>query len=329
MKKNLLPQCSEAQQPQESRAGEPPLAILLVEDNSGDRCLFHEILKRSGGRPCSLSCAARISEALPHLETSPPDLIVLDLALPDSHGLDSLRRMRSAAPNIPIVVLTGMDNEELGMQAMQEGAQDYLVKGQIDSRILPRSLRYALERHRLKAVVEALSVTDELTGLYNRRGFYTFSLRHFELARRNGNSLLLLYADLDGLKQINDTLSHEEGNRALLETAAVLRECFRNTDVLARLGGDEFAVLAIDANARGPALLPSRIAESVHARNAIPGRRFRLSLSVGSILWQPGESFSFDELLARADAAMYAQKQTHRSAGHSVLLDAPAPAARG
>ncbi len=132
--------------------------LLLVEDNPGDARLLREMLKDQGLHETEMTHVARLSEAEKHLESNKVDIILLDLGLPDAHGLSAVRRAHAVAPRVPLVVLTGMDDELLAAQALQEGAQDYLIKGQIEARGLMRALRYAIER---KAMEEALFVEKE------------------------------------------------------------------------------------------------------------------------------------------------------------------------
>ena len=132
--------------------------LLLVEDNPGDARLLREMLNEQGSQHTELTHVQYMREAEKHLGKNTVDLILLDLGLPDAHGLTAVRRAHTVAPRVPLVVLTGMDDEVLASQALQEGAQDYLIKGQIDARGLLRSLRYAVER---KAMEEALFVEKE------------------------------------------------------------------------------------------------------------------------------------------------------------------------
>ncbi len=132
--------------------------LLLVEDNPGDARLLREMLNDQGLNETEMTHVARLSEAEKHLESNKVDIILLDLGLPDAHGLSAVRRAHAVAPRVPLVVLTGMDDELLAAQALQEGAQDYLIKGQIEARGLMRALRYAIER---KAMEEALFVEKE------------------------------------------------------------------------------------------------------------------------------------------------------------------------
>jgi DNA-binding response OmpR family regulator len=122
--------------------------LLLIEDNPGDARLLREMLNEHSPHDTELKYAQSMSEAEKHLAEHPVDIILLDLGLPDTQGLDAVRRARASAPHVPLVVLTGLDDELLATQAMQEGAQDYLIKGQLETRGLLRALRYAIERKR-------------------------------------------------------------------------------------------------------------------------------------------------------------------------------------
>jgi diguanylate cyclase (GGDEF)-like protein len=297
-----------------------PTRILLLEDNPGDVMLFEQILRGTTTARYSVATAGRLAEVRPLLGGQRPDVVVLDLNLPDGNGLQTLRRVMEDVPGTPVIVLTGSEDEETGVRALQSGAQDYLVKDQIDSKSLPRALRYALERHRLQLAVHAEKLTDELTHLYNRKGFLSLAQRHLDLARRNHSSHLLLYADLEGLQQINESLGYENGDHALREAAHVLKCCFRDTDVMARIGGDEFGVLAIDAGPSHSELILKRIAQQIETRNMTPARKFRLSLIVSVQRWSSQENPYVGGWMERTDAAMREEKRARRAARSSVLL---------
>jgi diguanylate cyclase (GGDEF)-like protein/PAS domain S-box-containing protein len=168
------------------------------------------------------------------------------------------------------------------------------------------------QRKRMEDALRAMLVVDELTGLYNRRGFLTLGQQQLKTADRARSKMLLLFADFDELKRINDTLGHPEGDLALIEIASVLRETFRESDIVARIGGDEFVVLAIETDGVNAEILTTRLQESLETRNARGDRRYKLSLSVGIARYDPKHSCSIDELLARADRAMYEQKQDNQ-----------------
>jgi diguanylate cyclase (GGDEF)-like protein/PAS domain S-box-containing protein len=167
------------------------------------------------------------------------------------------------------------------------------------------------ERKTFEKTLQSISSTDDLTGLLNRRGFLSLALQQLKMANRTKKGFLLFYADLDGLKKINDTLGHPEGDLALVETASVLKEIFRESDIIGRLGGDEFAVLMLEHTVKSDEdrTILTRINENIKARNAQPGRRYTLSISAGMKLYDPENPCSLDELISRADALMYKEKE--------------------
>lgn len=161
--------------------------------------------------------------------------------------------------------------------------------------------------------LHSISFTDDLTGLLNRRGFFTFAQQQVKLANRSRKGFLFLFADLDGLKKINDTLGHQEGDLALTETAHVLQEVFRESDIIARLGGDEFAVLMTEnAGTGGKRVIMQRLRESIAEHNARTDRRYVLSISAGIIRYDPANPCTLDVLLSRADRLMYREKKSKR-----------------
>ncbi len=160
--------------------------------------------------------------------------------------------------------------------------------------------------------IQARATTDHLTGLHNRRGFLTLAGQQLKIAKRAGNVMLLLYADLDDLKWINDNLGHARGDEAIVEAAEVLGEVFREADILARLGGDEFAVLALGGSTGDPDMLKMRLQDRIDARNRRENRTYRLSMSVGIVRNDPRDSSSVEELMSYADALMYREKNSKR-----------------
>ncbi len=164
------------------------------------------------------------------------------------------------------------------------------------------------DRKRMEEELRALSLIDELTGLYNRRGFMTLARHQQKISARTGRDMLLIYADVDDFKKINDTYGHDTGDVALSETARILKESFRSSDLTARLGGDEFVVLALEASAACSEQLMASLKEKLRLRLAGLSFPFKLSLTVGMVCCDPKTTDSIEELLAKADQAMYAQK---------------------
>lgn len=161
--------------------------------------------------------------------------------------------------------------------------------------------------------LRALALRDGLTGLSNRRGFFVLSEQLAKLADRRKKSMLMLFLDMDGLKPINDSLGHEEGDRALIAVANLLRETFRRSDVVSRLGGDEFAVLMIDSDDEGFEPVLTRLHNALQSRNANPSQQYVLSFSIGTALYDPSYPRPLEELLRIADTAMYVQKRQKKA----------------
>ena len=167
--------------------------------------------------------------------------------------------------------------------------------------------REVAERHRAEEAVRQIAISDDLTGLLNRRGFFLQAEQELKIARRLEQQALLLFVDLDGLKQVNDTHGHGVGDRMICDAADVLRKVFRDSDVLARFGGDEFAAFTLDAGDHDA--VRERLRNAVDEFNAADGRPYRLSLSVGLAAYRPSMPDSLAHLIEQADAAMYREKR--------------------
>lgn len=168
-----------------------------------------------------------------------------------------------------------------------------------------------LEESNMK--LQNLSQKDELTGLYNRRGFLTMATQNLNLAARMRKNGLLFYADLDGLKNINDTYGHTEGDIAIIKTAKILKKTFRDADILARLGGDEFVILAIDTPGGFMENLRKRLDKNLESYNTNSGKLYRISISMGASHFNYNESRTIEELMVDADHALYEQKKIRKA----------------
>lgn len=182
------------------------------------------------------------------------------------------------------------------------------TRSQPVSDLLMRAVRCAAKQYMLQAELGSLALTDELTGLHNRRSFMALAERQLKLGRRSGRGMLLFVMDVDRLKQINDSFGHFEGDRALKRTANALEETFRDSDVVARLGGDEFAVLAIEASGHSEDTIKTRLFECLKSISA-EQHGYEISLSLGVARFDPRNRTSIGELMVKADQAMYEQKR--------------------
>jgi diguanylate cyclase (GGDEF)-like protein/PAS domain S-box-containing protein len=429
--------------------------LLLIEDNPGDARLLREMFNEGGSPIAELTHVESLGAAESHLAANLVDIILLDLGLPDAEGLGAIRRAQAAAPRVPLVVLTGRDDESLAAQALQEGAQDYLVKGQIETRGLLRALRYAIERKIMEealfiekeraqvtlscigdAVVctdvagrltflnlmaekltgwlwqEALGLVmsevfrildagsreaipnpmeslkrdrvghlpsncilvrrdgveipvedsiapihdrqgnptgavivfrdvsearatalqiihsaehDFLTGLPNRMLLHDRVNQAVGLSLRHSTKGAVLFLDLDGFKNINDSLGHPVGDKVLQSVAERLVTCLRGSDTVSRQGGDEFVVLLSEVeHAEDAAITASRMLKAVAKPHLIDKRELHVTTSIGVSIF-PDDGKDADTLIKNADTAMYQAKENGR---HSYQFFKPAMNAR-
>ena len=288
------------------------IKVLLIEDNLGDARLWREYLAESSSVQFDLTHVETLHTALQRLKKEHADVILLDLMLPDSQGLDTFLKVHGQASTIPIVVTSGLYDEATAVKAVHEGAQDYLVKGQVNSHTMARSLRYAIERHRMQSALRSQSLIDDLTGLYNRRGFLALAQQQWKLSRRTKRGFFIVGADLDGLKKVNDILGHLEGDQALVNTSSILKKSFRETDILARIGGDEFTVLAIDAAGENKTTITARLEDNLKEYNSQENNLYSLSLSYGIVFYDPKDGLSLEQILEKADEELYTQKRAKK-----------------
>src|SRR5688572_19540063 len=275
----------------------PPPRVLLVEDDEDDFVLTRALLAEGFHGRVQVDWAASFADGLERLTTHVYEVALVDHNLGGGTGIELLRDVCARGCRVPVIVLTGQDDRETDLAAMHAGAADYLVKGRVTGDMLERAIRYARERHRLLEEISALSLTDELTGLHNRRAFMTMADQRLQLLERGGSLCLLIFADVDGLKAANDTIGHEAGDRLLVDAARALQAAFRRTDLVARMGGDEFVVLADGASDDDVQLLLQKLQEQIDLRNtaAEPGAP-KLSISTGALSFSAGPSVKLPDL---------------------------------
>src|SRR5882762_58165 len=208
-------------------------------------------------------------------------------------------------------------NRELAslLQEVRKVEEDPLLDdGQVGrmKKLVMRAVHCAAKQYMLQAELGNLALTDELTGLCNRRGFMAIAERQLKLSHRTGRGMLLFFLDLDGMKKINDCFGHGAGDQALQRAAKALKITFRDSDVIARLGGDEFAVLAIEASNNGEAAIRARLSEDLKCVSA-GETRYALQFSLGAVRINAGSNASIGEWMVRADQAMYEQKRRRTS----------------
>jgi diguanylate cyclase (GGDEF)-like protein len=302
--------------------------ILIVDDNPDNLRLLAKILESQG---YIVRKALNGRMALQGVHRDPPTLILLDINMPEMNGYEVCQKLKAseASAQIPVIFISALERVENKVQAFELGGVDYITKPfqeqevlmRIKNQLLIQQQRQQLleqnqrleheiqERLRAEAEVRQLSVTDELTGLYNRRGFFLLA-EQLKIARRTQTSYFILFADLDGLKNINDTFGHEMGDRVIVDTGQILKETFREADIVARLGGDEFAVF-IHTFSGNFSNFYMRLQENIERFNQQSERAY-ISISLGVQSGDLNNEFSLEQLVAKADKLMYEHKRTKR-----------------
>lgn len=312
----------------------PTTNILIVDDTPDNLRLLAKMLESQG---YVVRKALSGKMALQGAYRNPPDLILLDITMPEMSGYEVCQKLKEfdATAHIPIIFISALDRIDDKVRAFEIGGQDYITKPFQELEVLVRVKNQLLIQHqhrqliqqnqqlereiqeRLKAEAEVrqLYLTDELTGLYNRRGFFVLAEQQLKISQRTQHPCCLLFIDLDGLKTTNDTLGHEMGDRLLVDTANLLKQTFRDADILARLGGDEFVILIPSCLDQGEDL-HRRLQVSIDRFNQECNRFYTLSISVGVQVCAATEGVSLEQWLAQADKLMYNHKCAKRALSH-------------
>jgi diguanylate cyclase (GGDEF)-like protein len=287
--------------------GQDVVRVLLVEDDPDDQLLVREMLREAASDAVLTSCD-RLAAGLGPITGGLADLVLLDLSLPDARGLDGLRQLRTLAPEVPIVILTGNTDAQIGVDAVQAGAQDYLVKGKVNGDQLARTMRHAVERQRNERHLAELALRDALTGLPNRV-LFADRLDHAlaTTGRLRADELVVMFIDLDGFKAVNDEHGHGAGDELLVQAARRLLGRLRSADTIARLGGDEFVVLCEHVARESALAAAGRVSEALAQPYSLSTCEVTVSASVGVAIALSHEDSG--SLLKRADTAMYDAKR--------------------
>jgi len=288
--------------------------ILLIDD---DRIQFrltqaHFSNFRQGSY--TLEWAATYEEGIARLLSGVYAVCLLDYRLGERDGLQLLREAVAADCRTPIIFLTAESSAAVDIEAMESGALDYLVKGEINPHLLERSLRYALKMGETLEALRRLATQDELTGLLNRRAFDRLLAEETERARRFGHALGIVMIDLDHFKAINDAHGHSVGDAVLREVAARIRPTVRTVDRIARIGGEEFAAILLQADGASALDAARRMCEAVGSAPiaAGPSAPLAVSLSAGSASL-PADADLGVALMDAADRALYRAKAAGRN----------------
>lgn len=289
-------------------------SILLIDDDRLQFRLAQAHFKNFSGEMFALDWAETYAGGLRRLLSGEYAACLLDYQLGDRDGLQLIREAVAAGCTTPIVFLTAETAERVDIEAMNAGALDYLVKGEITSRMLERSLRYALKLGETLDALRRLATHDELTGLLNRREFDRILSEETERARRFGRPIALIMVDIDHFKRVNDTYGHPIGDIVLREVARRLETAIRSVDRIMRFGGEEFAMLVMEMDRAAAMEVAERACRAVRDEPVPCGEVAALSVTISAgVAVMPGDASDGSALVAAADKALYTAKAGGRN----------------
>lgn len=293
-----------------------PLKILLVEDSKGDRLLINHALNSVMEASYEVSESETLQEALKLLSDNQYDVALLDRTLPDVDGFDGMHNLQTMSPKLPIIFLTGCNEERFAFQAIEQGAQDYLFKDSFDGHQIKKSIQFAILRKQFEGIIITQANYDMLTGLANRMLFESrLEMAIAKMRRHQESSLSAMFIDLDDFKLINDEMGHQAGDKLLKLVGERLKQALRNYDTVARFGGDEFAILleSLPEESHGEVVARKIIKQfkepfSIHGKDVIVG------LSIGVSNSNSSDKSTSAQIIHQADLAMYKAKEIKESA---------------
>ncbi|EMI52171.1 GGDEF domain-containing response regulator [Rhodopirellula sallentina] len=296
-----------------------PTKLLLIENDETDVLLFSRMLSECSGS-FQLNVCDTLDAALRWLEEFECDIVLSDMSLPDTFGLEGITKIQERFPHLPIVMMTGLDDDEVALDALDLGAQDYLLKGDTTPRELKRTIRYAIQRKLIQCenarLVEKLKLAarmDALTGVLNRHAMLSEFEKHWAQACENQTPLSCVILDVDFFKRVNDEFGHVIGDKVLQRVAKLISTQMRCGDSIARYGGEEFCVILVDADedvaAQWADRVRQRLAESPFQ---IPEGTIQITASFG-VAHRCGETKTVEHLIDAADHALLEAKHDGRN----------------
>lgn len=292
-----------------------PIRLLIIDDDRLQSRLVQEAVKSFRSGPYTVEWASTYQDGITRLMSGEFQTCLLDYSLGDGDGLALLRDVRARGNHTPVIFLTANSDPAVDQAALDAGALDFLVKGQVTPDLLERALRYTLRMAETLAHLRELASHDQLTGVLNRREFNRVMKEEWERSLRFGQPFAALLIDVDHFKQVNDRHGHKAGDDVLKWVARLIVSNTRGVDRVFRFGGDEFAVVLIEADEKAAMLCARRLVETVAQAPlpaGAPGEHQRVTLSVGAAAADPSMD-SPDALLKCADRALYAAKEAGRN----------------
>lgn len=283
------------------------ISILVIDVEEG---LLFKAVEYLG---CKSYFVHSVNEARQIVESNKSiDLILVNLFLSENQGINTISSLQEFSQHIPIIASSDSADDEVIRQVIRQGASGYVIYHELNSVHLQIAIQVAIERNRFRQKLRALSFTDELTDVYNRRGFLTLLEQQLSLSKRSLQGFYLFIIDLDYLKVINDTYGHLIGDQALIDVANCLTHSFRHHDIVGRIGGDEFGIIAINSTVDSLDHLKNNILRNIQLHNEKASIPYQLSVSIGAAYYNGRDEVTTDQLFRLADMDLYVSKRkTH------------------
>lgn len=278
-------------------------SILVVDDNSTNLQVLGIILQEAGYK---VSLAMNGIQALDYAKKKFPDLILLDMMMPEMDGLEACKHLKKddATRNIPIIFITALVDSESIVNGLNAGAVDYITKPFVKEEVLAR-INVHIKLRKAMTKLEEMSVTDEMTGIYNRRFAYHILSQQIKLAKREKDSFSVGFVDIDNLKIVNDTYGHAAGDRLIKTVVESLRHEVRESDYIFRMGGDEFLILFPRATQIEADNVIQRIKHKLKEQEV---EEAPIEFCCGFSEYHPDSEMTVDDLITKADSCMYQEK---------------------
>ncbi|BCE02417.1 diguanylate cyclase domain-containing protein [Marinicellulosiphila megalodicopiae] len=298
----------------DSIKAEKKLNILLLEDDSIDAQLIKSYLNESNTIEFNITRVETIRDCLTKLDTQIYDLILTDLSVQDSSGVETVNHILTSYACPAVIVITQLDDDVMGEKVVHLGCEDYLYKGDLTSKSLIKSILYAIERHYLTEQIKIQAEQDPLTNLPNRS--FLFKRLDQLLIENNHNNIAVAMIDLDGFKEVNDTYGHRAGDELLVQVAERLKRNIRKSDFVARFGGDEFIIVYHHFNNWGQIKeCCARVAESLSEPIFVYSNKQLIEVKVGASIgvMKFTDTMSLNEIITGADKLMYISKSNGKN----------------
>jgi diguanylate cyclase (GGDEF)-like protein len=294
------------------------IRVLLVENDHDDVALFDEIVTEVNGNngydyQFVIVPALSIQEAREYLDVDTTDVMILALTLPEGSSKDILSRLESFYCDIPTVTLVQHGDMKSGKESIQHGVQDYLIKGEITAERMSHSIINAIERHKLTSMTQTGSMIDDLTQIYNARGFHRIVRHGVALAKRKNLGITFIYVDVDDLSQINRDYGVRGGETTLKVIASILKSSFRESDIVARLGSDDFVVVSLGSSTWADPSISTRIERALSQVRDDSRIQWDIPLSIGTVFIDKDFGDSVEDHIAIAQKKMYDHRRLKRT----------------